>query len=77
MSADRRIGVEDCTGADEDVSVHFMTAEEAWSSFDSAAQYYVQMSGQEFIRAYDSGEFDHDPERLEVSRVAMLRPIGR
>jgi hypothetical protein len=61
----------------EDAAVHFLTPAEAWEIFDEAARYYLQMSGQEFIKAWEAGKFDDDPDRTAVVLVGMLRPVGR
>lgn len=53
-----------------------LTAEEGRELFDRAARRYLNMSGDEFIRAWDAGEFD-DPEQPDVIRVAMLIPFAR
>jgi hypothetical protein len=60
-----------------DVDVHELSAEEAWEIIDGLAQHYLGMSGDEFQRAWEAGEFDDDPDRPEVMRVAMLLPSGR
>jgi hypothetical protein len=44
---------------------------------DEAARHYLGVSGEEFMRAWDAGEYDSDPDRPEVMRVAMLLPFGR
>jgi hypothetical protein len=61
----------------EDAAVHILTPEEAWEIFDEAAHFYLQMSGQEFINAWETGKFDDDPDRTAVVLVGMLRPVGR
>ena len=58
-------------------SIRFLTPEEAWASFDRAARRYLGLSGEEFITAWDAGRFDDDPDRPELIRVSLLRPIGR
>ena len=57
--------------------MHILTPAEAWATFDEAARLYLQMSGQEFIEAWEAGRLDDDPHRPVVVRVAMLRPVGR
>lgn len=59
------------------VTVREVTPEERRQIFDEAARYYLGMSGKEFARRWDAGEFDDDPDRREVMRVALLRPGGR
>ena len=44
---------------------------------DQAAQRYLNMSGEEFIAAWNAGKFDDDPDRPEVMRVVMLLPFAR
>lgn len=61
----------------DDAEVHILTPGEAWEIFDEAARYYLQMSGQEFITAWEAGKFDDDPDRPAVALVGMLRPVGR
>ena len=77
MSAKRNIVATDSATLLEDATVHILTPEEAWETFDEAARYYLHMSGQEFIKAWEAGKFDDDPDRPAVVRVAMLRPVGR
>lgn len=50
----------------------------AWSLFDAAARRYLQMSGDEFLKAWDKGEFGHDPDSHRgVMDVAILIPLVR
>ena len=44
---------------------------------NEAAEHYLGLSGEDFMLRWDAGEFDHDPDRPEVVRVAMLLPFGR
>lgn len=55
--------------------VRDLTAEEGRELFDNAARYYLDISGDEFIRRWDSGYYDDDPEK--VMGVAMLLPFAR
>ena len=57
--------------------VEMLTREEASASFDRAARRYLGMSGDEFKRKWESGEFgdiDRHPEHLLIERVAALLP---
>jgi hypothetical protein len=54
----------------------FLTREEALELLDEAARYYLQMSGDEFVKAWDGGKFDEDPDRPEVMSVGMLRHLA-
>lgn len=53
------------------------TAEEGRAIFDDAARRHLHMSGDEFLRKWDAGEFADDPDRPEVIEVAMLIPLVR
>ncbi len=44
---------------------------------DRQARRYLQMSGDDFIRAWDRGEFCDNPDRPDVLRVAMLLSFAR
>ena len=77
MSASQRSKVEDDFAVGKEATAHFLTPEEAWSSFDEAARRYVGMNGEAFIATWDTGGFGEDPDRPALIRVAMLRPVGR
>ena len=53
------------------------SAEEGRAIFDAAAQRRLGISGDEFLRKWDAGEFADDPDRPEVIDVAMLIPLVR
>ena len=61
----------------EEITFHVMSPEEAWEDFDRAAQLYMHMRGEAFLQAWDAGEFDDNPDRPEVMRLVLLRPLGR
>lgn len=77
MDAAQRSNLEDRRTAGKGATAHFLTPEEAWSSFDEAARRYLGMSGEAFIASWDSGGFGADPDKHALIRVAMLRPVGR
>jgi hypothetical protein len=52
--------------------VRYLTHEEAWQMFDRQARHHFDMTGEEFIRAWESGEFDDDPDAPNVQWVAMM-----
>lgn len=54
-----------------------LSRDEARALFDLQARRLLGMSGDEFIRAWESGQLDDQVERPEVARVAMLIPLGR
>jgi len=60
----------------EAVEVEFLTAQQAGDAIDHAARRYLGRSGVEFRRAWEAGEFDADPDRPEVMRVAALLPLA-
>lgn len=50
----------------------------AWSIFDAAARQHLRMSGEEFLKAWDSGAFEPDPDAHRgVMDVAILLPFVR
>lgn len=54
-----------------------LTTEESRRLFDRQAWHYLNMSGDDFIRAWEAGEFEDPDSRSEVMRVAMLLPFAR
>ncbi len=57
--------------------VYEVTPEERWDIFDGAARHYLHMSGEEFIREWDAGEFAEDPDQPPIVSIYMLRPSDR
>ncbi len=72
------------SGGGEDVSVYDdvgvgveeMTPDEGRELLDAAARKHLNMSGAEFVAAWDAGRFA-EQDSLSVQRVAMLLPFGR
>lgn len=60
-----------------DIDIHELSPTEAREVLDGMASYYLGMSGEEFIRAWDAGEIVASRDRPEVIRVAMLAQLGR
>jgi hypothetical protein len=58
---------------DHGVEIREMTEQQWFVLFDQAARRYLGISGEEFIRRWDAGEFASD-ERWEVAHVSMLLP---
>lgn len=54
-----------------------LSQEEGRAILDRQARHYLGMSGDEFMRAWNAGEFDDDSDRPEVMRVAMLIGLAR
>ena len=77
MDAMKQVTVDDRSTVAERSSAHVLTPLQSWQQFDEAAHHYLQMSGEDFIRAWDAGQFDAFPERPEVVHVLMLRPFDR
>jgi hypothetical protein len=68
------------TNAPELLTTQFATPEEGRSLFDAAARRELGMSGEEFIRRWDQGEFRdalNGPEHVKLMRLVMLMPFGR
>jgi hypothetical protein len=58
-------------------TVQELSATEGAELFDEAARDELGMSGEEFLAAWDRGDFAGLPERPEVMSVAMLIPFVR
>jgi hypothetical protein len=65
------------TVPESDIAVRDLTREESRAILDQQARRYFHMSGEEFIRAWESGQFDDDPDRPYLMRVAMLVPFAK
>jgi hypothetical protein len=60
--------------------VRWLSDEEAHAMFDSEARRVMGISGEEFLRRYDAGEFQDvhdDGENLDFVELEMLIPFGR
>ncbi|MGH2532145.1 MAG: hypothetical protein ACRDJW_07525 [Thermomicrobiales bacterium] len=86
--ADREQAEDDlvATGYHFDMSDHpipgvqWLSDEEAHALFDAKARRVMGISGDEFLRRYDAGEFDDIPddrEHLDYWDLVMLVPFGR
>ena len=68
------------TALHTDQTVRWLTDEESRALFDQEARRVMGISGEEFLRRYDAGEFDavvDDPDHREVLHLAMLIPFAR
>lgn len=63
--------------SDELVTAEEVTPEEERALFNKAAQYYLGIDGDEFVRRWDRGYYDDDPDRDELTAVAILLPLAR
>jgi hypothetical protein len=66
-----------CNQPEETPPVEFFTDEEAAALFEKIAQRYLGISGEEFIRRWDSGYYGPDADRPGVMDVAMSLPLVR
>ena len=60
--------------------VRELTPEEGRAYFDACARELTGMSGEEFLRRFDSGEFDDildEPEYPHLMHLWMLIPFAR
>lgn len=60
--------------------IELYSPDETREAFDELAHTLMQMSGAEFIRRWDAGEFADiadDPDHPEIMRLALLIPLGR
>jgi len=54
-----------------------LSASQGAKLFDRVARQYMNMSGDEFKRRYDCGEFRDIADDSRVARLVMLRPFSR
>jgi hypothetical protein len=54
-----------------------LSREEGRAVLDRLARHYLHVSGEDFVRAWDAGEFAASPDRPDVMRVALLIDLGR
>lgn len=60
----------------ESVTYEQISSEQAWSVFDRASKNILDISGDEFSRRWDAGEF-RDETTPEMMEVLILRPSRR
>lgn len=65
------------TTPDRGMRAHEVTSEEGRQILDRAARRRLQISGEEFVRRWDAGEYVGKADHPEVARVAMLLPFAR
>ena len=63
--------------AERNGTMKIITKEEGMQILDQEARRLFNMSGKEFMDAWESGEFDDDPDGPGVMRVAMLIPLAK
>lgn len=64
------------SSSERKAGVRFLSDEEGREILERATQRYLKMSAEQFVHAWEAGEFD-DPDAPEVQRVAMLLPLAR
>ena len=62
--------------ADPDTDLNYVTPEEGAEILDRQARKYLGMSGEEFVRRYEAGDFE-DPCDTNIARISMLIPLTR
>jgi hypothetical protein len=63
-----------------DSDVRFLNEAESRAHFDRQARRLLGVSGEEFLRRYDAGEYAKPKDNRElraVMKLAMLAPFGR
>jgi hypothetical protein len=71
-----RRGTTKSSSIEREAEILFLSDEEGREILERAAQRYLKMSADQFVHAWESGEFE-DPDAPEVQRVAMLLPLAR
>ena len=51
-----------------------LTPEEARKLFDQEARRNFGISGEEFIKAWESGQFDDEPDQPDLMNLVMMLP---
>jgi hypothetical protein len=68
---------EPATPADPIGPIHEASREEGLAILDRQARRVLGISGQEFVRRWDAGEYAADPDRPGIMRLALLLPFAR
>jgi hypothetical protein len=59
------------------VTFRILTDEEGRALFDEEAQRLLGISGEEFVRRYDAGYYDDNPDTPEVIELHLMLPLFR
>ncbi len=65
---------------DQEKSMTYLTPEEGKAWFDKLIPEMLGMSGEEFLRPYDAGEYANvpdDPEHWNLMEAVMMIPLAR
>lgn len=65
------------TQAEDEIEIRELTEEEWDRSIDRAARYYLGISGAEFTRRWNAGEYEDFDDDMNATRVAFLLPRDR
>ena len=79
-TADKVNGSGPADDADQGDGIRFLNEEESREYFDRQAQRLLGLSGDEFLRRYDAGEYDRELEDRElraVMKLSMLQDFVR
>lgn len=60
--------------------IRYLDDEESREYFDQAARRLMNMTGEEFLRRYDAGEFESEmdgPRHRQLVKMVMLLPFVR
>lgn len=52
-----------------------LTREEARAYFEEQARRLLDMDGEEFVRAWEAGEFDDNTDRRGVIELSLILPL--
>jgi hypothetical protein len=74
-AAEQPDGSDRTSGIKESEGVRLLNDEEARQHFDRSARRLLGISGEEFLRRYDAGEYDRELEDRELRGVMKLRMI--
>ncbi len=58
-------------------NVKELTLKQGSALLDKQVRKYLHLSGDEFIKKWDAGEFDENPDRPEIMRLVMLIPFAK
>lgn len=69
------------TGGESHEQIRYLTDEEAAATFDHNAWRLLGISGEEFLKQWDSGEYENPDDRSEhgpqIMRLAAMIPLVR
>lgn len=60
---------------DDNGHVHEFSEQEARDLFDARARYYLNISGEEFLRRWRNGDYVGKTDEFGVATLAMLLPL--